>query len=407
MRWRAAILPAAALALAAQAVPAAGTGLQPYQLVRSLQLVQDRIADGDHAALPMQRKILEMVDARLAASTPEDFSDHRNFRALMIYAMSGGNPATVSKIVSGLVLDEKDARLGAGLIQYTKGDLGRASAALRDAEPSDVPADIGHILALVKGMILAGQDPKRALGYLDYARLVGPGTLIEEAALRRSISLSIEIEDRDRFLQASAQYVRRFLNSPYASQFADSFVAGITRLHSKIDLELAAAIIDGMTQEQAKVIYLRIARQAAIERLSALLSFAKNALESYAPQSLDDPRATLYSALAQVASEEVMDVRKRLALIDASRLSSSDRVLLEAAKALVENVVSLPVTSSIGPAGADPGADGEPDPPSKERIATSSATVEGREGGKPVEGFVSETRRRIEAVDKLLEESRP
>ena len=33
-------------------------------MVRSLQLVQDRIASGDHAALPMQRKLLEMIDKR-------------------------------------------------------------------------------------------------------------------------------------------------------------------------------------------------------------------------------------------------------------------------------------------------------------------------------------------------------
>jgi chemotaxis protein MotC len=220
-------------------------------------------------------------------------------------------------------------------MQYTKGDLGRASAALRDAEPGDVPADIGHILALVKGTIFAGQDAGRALAYLDYARLVGPGTLIEEAALRRSISLSVETNDNDRFLGASEQYVRRFLHSPYASQFADSFVAGVVRLQSTIDLGRTSAIIDGMTPEQAKVVYLRLARQAAIERLSALLAFATSALETHAPEAGDDPRAALYSALALVASEEIMDVREQLARIDASRLSSSDRVLLEAAKALV------------------------------------------------------------------------
>ncbi|MFN3765804.1 MAG: hypothetical protein ACK4R3_09560 [Aliihoeflea sp.] len=34
---------------------AASSALQPFQMIRSLQLVQDRIANGDHAALPMQR----------------------------------------------------------------------------------------------------------------------------------------------------------------------------------------------------------------------------------------------------------------------------------------------------------------------------------------------------------------
>ena len=58
------------LALAASLPPAighaaGGDSLEPFQLVRSLQLVQDRLANGDHAALPMQRKLLEMIDAKL------------------------------------------------------------------------------------------------------------------------------------------------------------------------------------------------------------------------------------------------------------------------------------------------------------------------------------------------------
>ncbi len=39
-------------------VPTGQPWLPPYQMVRSLQLVQDRIAAGDHAALPIQRKLL-------------------------------------------------------------------------------------------------------------------------------------------------------------------------------------------------------------------------------------------------------------------------------------------------------------------------------------------------------------
>ncbi len=400
MRLRLATLPAT-LAIVALAIPSSANALQPHQLVRSLQLVQDRIADGDHAALPMQRKILELIDARLSASSPEEFADNRNFRALMIYAMSGGNPTTVNKIVSNLILDDKDARLGAGLIEYTKGDLGRASAALANTEPDAVPADIGHILALVKGTVLAARDPQKALEYLDYARLVGPGTLIEEAALRRSIALSIEINEAERFLTASGQYVRRFLRSPYATQFADSFVAGITHFHATIDLARTKTIVDGMTPEQAKVIYLRIARQAAIERLSPLLAFATAALDSHAPEAADDPRALLYSALALVASEKVLEMRERLALIEAARLSASDRVLLEAAKALVEDVVSLPATSSIAPGGGDTGETA----PDIDDLSPTVDAAAAAETDPPENDFTAETRRRLQAVDKLLEET--
>jgi len=391
-------------------------------LVRSLQLVQDRIADGDHAALPMQRKILEMIDARLVASKPGEFSDGRNFRALMIYAMSGGNPATVSKVVGGLILDDEDARLSAGLVQYMKGEMARAAAVLKDIEPGSVPGDVSPNLALLKGTMLTAHAPQESLKYLDYARLAGPGTLIEEAALRRSISLSAEIDDGGRFVTASEQYVRRFLRSPYASQFADAFVAGIVRLHASLDLARVVEVIDEMNPEQAKVIYLRIARQAAIERLSELLAFATRGLDASAPGTAsDDPRAALYSALALIASEDVMEVRQRLMLIDASQLSASDRVLLDAAKSLVEEVVSFPATSSIAPPETQENTPSEapialapaeasdglmPDGAVRATGAESPDTAE-KTADEPSHDFVAKTRRQLETIDKLLEDARP
>ena len=61
--------------------PTATARSQPYQMVRSLQLVQDRIAVGDHAALPMQRKLLEMIDARLRDADTARFRRRAQFPA--------------------------------------------------------------------------------------------------------------------------------------------------------------------------------------------------------------------------------------------------------------------------------------------------------------------------------------
>ena len=80
------------LLLLAAGYPSAGFAqdtLQPYQLVRSLQLVQDRIAAGDHAAMPMQAKLLEMTDTRLREADAEDFKDPKNFRALLVVLRRG------------------------------------------------------------------------------------------------------------------------------------------------------------------------------------------------------------------------------------------------------------------------------------------------------------------------------
>ncbi|TIU20224.1 MAG: chemotaxis protein MotC, partial [Mesorhizobium sp.] len=110
------------LLLAAAGSPAAAfaqdDGLQPYQLVRSLQLIQDRIAGGDHAALPMQAKLLEMTDARLRAADAEDFKDPKNFRALLVYGMSGGNPVTVEAAASRATTDPQSLAIAKGIVAY-------------------------------------------------------------------------------------------------------------------------------------------------------------------------------------------------------------------------------------------------------------------------------------------------
>src|SRR5690606_31570829 len=104
--------------------------LQPYQMVRSLELVQDRIAGGDHAALPMQNKLLELIDARFREADGSEFTERRNFDALMIYAMSGGNPATVAASLEGLSMHEADSAATAGILRYLAGDVAGAREAM-------------------------------------------------------------------------------------------------------------------------------------------------------------------------------------------------------------------------------------------------------------------------------------
>ncbi|MBN9216789.1 MAG: chemotaxis protein MotC, partial [Mesorhizobium sp.] len=124
------------LMLLAAGYPSAGLtqdALQPYQLVRSLQLIQDRIAAGDHAAMPMQAKLLEMTDARLRAADADDFNDPKNFRALLVYGMSGGNPATVEAAVSRATsMDAESLAIAKGIINYL---VGRPAGAIEVLKP--------------------------------------------------------------------------------------------------------------------------------------------------------------------------------------------------------------------------------------------------------------------------------
>lgn len=273
----AAILGSAGLAILVGHLPAHAAGLEPYQMMRSLQVVQDRIADGDHAALPMQSKLLNIIDDRLRHAPREAYDDARNLNALLAYASSGGNPATIRDVFATLSLEGEMRTIGDGLLSYALGDHARARAALSGVDPLDLPVAVGAPLGLVAGSLVMRDTPKRALELFDQTRLIAPGTLLEEAALRRSLDATTLLADAERFTRAARQYVSRYIHSPYASQFAESLVSGIVAMRDSIDLEEVASIADRMSNEQARVIYLRIARQAAIDGHAGLLGLRDGA----------------------------------------------------------------------------------------------------------------------------------
>ncbi|PBC10200.1 chemotaxis protein MotC [Mesorhizobium sp. WSM3859] len=360
MKGRSVIGGAIALLLLAAGSPSAAfaqDALQPYQLVRSLQLIQDRIAGGDHAALPMQAKLLEMIDVRMRDANAEDFKEPKNFRALLVYGMSGGNPVTVAAAASRAMADPQSLAIAKGVLAYLNGRPANAIDMLKPIDPMSVPPDIGAFLALVKGSLLAADDPAQALALLDEARLLSPGTLVEEAALRRSVGIAAAQGDAARFALASTQYVASYLYSPYASQFADAFVSGVITLHMAISQDKIADITSMMDPEREKVIYLRIARRAAIDGMTELSAFAaaKAELGRNGGGSQDDPRSQLYSSLSTMTSASVDEVRAKLGKIDRSKLSQSDRDLLDAAQAVAGEVVApvkTPAKAEAAPAAA-------------------------------------------------------
>lgn len=400
----------------------APAGLEPYQIVRSLELVQDRLAGGDHASQPMQRKLLEMIDARFATKEGSRFENELNRRALLVYAMSGGNPVTVEAALGRLGKDDPSRKLGESILFYVNGKPKEAIDAFESVDPMAYTPDIAMYLALIKGSMLSDVEPKKALAMLDRARLLAPGTLVEEAALRRSIAVATRLGDVKRFLRLSEQYVRGYLDSPYASQFADAFVAGVVSLSATIDRQAVVDIAALMEPEQEKVVYLRIARRAAIDGLIDLAAFAATHAESVE----DDPRAELYSSLSAVTSGTVEDVLAKLSKIDRSRLSESDRQLLDAADAITREMTVAP--AGLEPPGQKPAAE-EPATPEVRSVgpepAVAAASAEAPQAieaeavpvaasmqddagksadatAEKAEATVAKTRAKLADIDKLL-----
>jgi chemotaxis protein MotC len=173
--------------------------------------------------------------------------------------------------------------------------------------------------------------------------------------------------DAARFALASTQYVASYLYSPYASQFADAFVSGVITLHMAISQDKIADITSMMDPEREKVIYLRIARRAAIEGMTELSAFAsaRALLGRDGNGNQDDPRTQLYSSLSTMTSASVDQVRAKLGKIDRGKLSQSDRDLLDAAQVVAGEVVA--------PVKTTPRADAAPASAAKADQAKSTA----------------------------------
>ncbi|MEO9615935.1 MAG: chemotaxis protein MotC [Nitratireductor sp.] len=420
-----------ALIAAPVSAAAQGAAMAPFKVVRSLQLVQDRLARGDHAALPMQRKLLELTDARFRTVTREEFEDRRNFTALMVYAMSGGNPATLDVVLSRTMPAGADRALGLGILAYMRGQLPKAAQALAEIDPMALEPEVGAYLALVKGSIVALSQPGTALGFMDQARLLAPGTLVEEAALRRSLPACITLNQPERFMTVAEQYTRRFLRSPYASEFADAFVEGLVAFHDRIGTREIERIVSLMRPAQQEAIYLRLARRSTIKGQTERSAFASARAREVARKTNEpeDPRAALYAALASITSENAREVAATLEKVDPAALSPRDRRLFQAARAIAAEMLTppaapapevetatmepqtgaaaeAPVEAAIAPR---PEAPAEPAPslanvPGGRAIENSIASGEDDDIHRRGSELVTAVQKQLEAIDRMLEE---
>lgn len=383
--------------------------LAPYKVLRSLQFVQDSVVQGDHSAGEMQRFILETIDKRLRAADPSVFEDPRNVDAALIYSMSGGNPATLEYLVARDVEGNFDSRVIDALRKYFNGQGTMIAKGLAGMVPEYLNTRIGPYLALVSGNIILSSDVNAALGFFDQARLTAPGTIIEEAALRRSLTISVESNLVPRAMASANRYVRRFLHSPYASQFADLFVQLVVTNYGVITRDDIASTLDLMDAARAREVYLRIARRATVAGKNDLAKLAAAEAEARASEAPDGREAlgSLYGNVASISSADVGNAVKAIGQIPDDQLSERDKALRDAARAVAEQILQAPAAAT-SLTQVDAGKTtveetkktaiaGETTPGSKAADARQAADDTHR-------SFVERGRSQLDAIDALLKQ---
>ncbi|WP_161139315.1 chemotaxis protein [Propylenella binzhouense] len=363
MRVRALSLAIATAASLAAAAPAcAEAGQEPFRLLRGLQALQGRVAAGDDKAQKAQPELLRAIGRSIAAASEAAWEDPRNVRAVLLYALSGGGPEPLRRL-KARGTDRIPPALLEGAIAFTEGRNEAARKALAGIDPLALPAGTGGHIALVKAMVEEAADPAAADRLLDVARLLSPGTLIEEAALRRQAVLASGRGDYDRFAFLSGQYFRRFRHSAYAPAFLPQFAAAVVGFEFPMIASAErpiVSIIAGLDTGTRRALYLAIARAAAISgKADHAILTADRAAALSGPGTAERARADLYAAAVLIATEAYDLGIGKLAGVDAALLGSADRDLLRAATALSARLREWPADA---PAGALPAEGQGPDP---------------------------------------------
>jgi chemotaxis protein MotC len=363
------VLPFAAARAIAEPAPAS---VEPYELVRSLQAVQDGIANGDTAAHGSHIALIRQIGEKFLAADASVWNNPRNGQAIVIYLLSGGAPQIVRKLPRDKL--NVDDRLLNGALAYVDGRQDEARELLKDVKPRTIPSGLGGQVALVQGALFARSEASLAIERLDDARLLLPGTLVEEAALRREILLVGQAEDFDKFEFLTLAYIRHYRNSIYAGDFWQRFSSGLTQSSLALDERRFARIgvlLEQIDRASRLKLYLVIARAAMLRgRLAVTRLAGERALALSADATADRERAHLFRGASRALTDEYDGGLAELKALDRSKLPERDVPLLNATVQL-----ALDVRKPIAGVSAGATADKPPPTPARLDLASSTATL--------------------------------
>lgn len=355
--WRAAL--AGIFIVLAAAVPCRAEGKPPYEIIRSLEALHDQMVLGSRAAQSAMPGVLRQLGAKLMAAEPSVWKDARNTRAVVIYILSGGEIRVARKVLSSGTPPAAEKQLIEGALAYLEGLKPQAKGLLENVDPRSLEAAVGSHVALAQAALIAEEKPAKAMKLLDLARVLAPGTLVEDAALRREVFLAEQSVDFDKFTAMSDQYFRRYHRSVYADTFKREFAIALTRISQSGNARQLAALSTLLTelapQEQMRL-YLHVAQVSIINGKSVTAKWAAMAAMLLTPHnSLEAHRAALYDGIASILTSDYDHGMAELKGLDGIRLSASDTQLRDAALGLAGQIRDWPAPPPP-PSEEDPGA---------------------------------------------------
>jgi chemotaxis protein MotC len=319
---------------------------QPFGLVRTLQSVQDQIAQGSASAHELQKRFLSELNVEMRKMPSEVWDDPRNARAAVVFVLIGGDPRLANDLLSRTPLPPVDERLLKGALAFGEGRTQDAIQFLEDIDVRSLEPGLAGLVALIQGTLVGKKEAKKAIALFDDARLLSPGTLVEESALRQEILLVAREGDFEKFDKLASQYSRRFGKSIYARNFRRQFFAGVARQDFKGTSEWISrteAELMKLPQGERGGAYLSIAEEATLAGNVAIASFAAGKGAEFAREgSAEKERARLYEGAARLVTDDYEGGLKTLNGVAKHKLRHADKEIHEAALSLAGQLRKWP-----------------------------------------------------------------
>ncbi|KQT45176.1 hypothetical protein ASG43_12850 [Aureimonas sp. Leaf454] len=336
--------PPAAEGALGEAAPvfAAERGPAPYDIIRTIQFLQDQVARGNGRAIRVQSALLRRFGPVFLAADRTVWADERNQRAAVLFVLSGGPPDVLRRLMETGDFDAERKALLDGALAYVQNDLEKAGRLLATVDLDGMEPGLAAHLYLVLGQIQQMKDPDSAVRNLDQARLLAPGGLIEEAALRMEVLIAEGRGDAPTADRLARQYFDRYARSSYSANFEARFAAVYAgRKNEDPDVSVATIldVTDRLPADSRRGLLLAVARRSLVDgklKLAELASDAAGAIDGM--PAAEKQRAELYATAARLGKTVTRDSAALLDAIDRAELHPEDIKLLDAAHSVVAGI---------------------------------------------------------------------
>ena len=293
--------------------------------------------------------LLSQSDIRTMSIQDED--------AAVTYALSGGSPEVLQRLLSQSKRDLQRQSLYSASLEFSNGNLDLASQKLAGVEPWHFQNLLGARAAMLKAQVSKKLPYAQRYSLLSGAANRALGTLIEEAATRRLISLAAAGSENLDFVYWTTRYERRFPKSVYFDEFWSSATGSIFDLENQSRRLSVAQIADILRFLPKSEIWTRLEAfiiKSLEEGRPRLCGIAvAEATKRIVVTERDVARLRLFDAACSV-SDNPAAVANAIASVSGEGLNSDDSDLLAAVKQLARGILAtnkpwLPSVGIIGP----------------------------------------------------------